>query len=45
MQIITLAYYLASYFPGGANGANMVLGSLGRGTFGLAGAVARGVLG
>ena len=43
-QVITLVYYVASFFPGGASGAQYVFGTVGRGTLSLGGAVLRGVL-
>lgn len=30
-QLVTLLYYVASYFPGGASGAQSVIGFAGRG--------------
>lgn len=43
-QVVTLVYYVASFFPGGASGAQYVFGTVGRGTLSLGGAVLRGVL-
>jgi Got1/Sft2-like family len=42
-QVGTLVYYVASFFPGGASGAQYVIGSMGRGGLSVAGAVARGI--
>lgn len=42
-QIITLIYYVASYFPGGAQGAQMMFSTFGRGAFSMGGAALRGV--
>lgn len=42
-QVCTLLYYVASYFPGGASGAQAILGGIGRGGFSLGGAVLRGL--
>ena len=44
-QVVTLVYYVASFFPGGASGAQYVFGTVGRGTLSLGGAVLRGVVG
>ena len=45
LQVAALLYYVASYFPGGASGAQFMLGFLGR-SFGQAcGACTRLVLG
>ena len=43
-QVITLVYYVASFFPGGAEGAGYVFGTLGRGSLSLGGAMIRGAL-
>ncbi|KAL6766552.1 hypothetical protein ACKKBG_A36480 [Auxenochlorella protothecoides x Auxenochlorella symbiontica] len=40
-QIITLLYYLASYFPGGATGVQYLVGGMGKGVFSLGAAAAR----
>jgi hypothetical protein len=43
-QLATLAIYVASFFPGGASGAQYVFGTVGRGTLSLGGAMLRGAL-
>jgi hypothetical protein len=43
-QVVTLVYYVASFFPGGASGAQYVFGTVGRGMFSMGGAVLRGML-
>lgn len=40
-QVITLLYYLASYFPGGAAGVRYIVSGMGQGAFSLGGAAAR----
>jgi hypothetical protein len=42
-QVITLVYYVASYFPGGAQGAQMMFGTMGKGALSVGGAALRGV--
>ncbi|PSC72906.1 transport SFT2-like [Micractinium conductrix] len=44
-QLITLVYYVASYFPGGAAGAQSVVGFAGRGALSVGGASLRAVFG
>jgi len=43
-QLATLVIYVASFFPGGASGAQYVFGTVGRGTLSLGGAMLRSVL-
>ena len=43
-QVVTLVYYVASFFPGGAQGAQYLFGTLGRGTLSLGGAMLRGAI-
>ena len=43
-QIVTMVYFVASYFPGGASGAQYVFGTVGKGAMSVGGAVLRGVL-
>lgn len=45
VQVITLVYYVASFFPGGTSGAQFVFGSLGRTAVSVGGAMVQGVLG
>lgn len=42
-QVLTLVYYVASYFPGGASGAQTIIGGMGRGGLSIGGAVLRSV--
>jgi hypothetical protein len=41
LQLVTLVYYVASYFPGGASGAQSVIGFAGRGALSLGSAAVR----
>lgn len=43
-QVVTLIYFVASYFPGGVAGAQYTVGAVGRGMLSVGGSVARGVL-
>ncbi|KAL4447203.1 hypothetical protein ABPG77_007236 [Micractinium sp. CCAP 211/92] len=42
-QLVTLVYYVASYFPGGTAGAQSVIGLAGRGAMSLGGASLRAI--
>lgn len=42
-QIVTLVYFIASFFPGGAAGAQYVLGTLGQGSLAMGGAIFRSI--
>lgn len=44
MQIVTLVYFVASYFPGGAQGAQYMFGALGRGGVSLGGSMLSAVM-
>ena len=41
LQLVTLVYYVASYYPGGASGAQSVIGFAGRGALSLGSAAVR----
>jgi len=43
VQVVTLIYYVASFFPGGAQGAQYVFSSVGRGGLSMGGAVMRSI--
>lgn len=42
-QIVTLVYFIASFFPGGAAGAQYVFGTLGRGSLAMGGALVKNI--
>lgn len=44
-QVMTLVYFVASYFPGGSAGANYAFGAMGRGALSMGGGLARSVFG
>lgn len=45
IQVVTLIYFLASFFPGGTTGAKFLMGGLGKGALSAGGALARSVVG
>lgn len=45
IQVVTLVYFLASFFPGGTSGARFLMGGLGKGALSAGGALARTVVG